>query len=146
MMIQDLRLFTSIRVSRGRCELLSLHLGRLKTSALALGYYLDELHIRRSLEEGASELAAQQTAKLSVSLSADGSWTVDAAPLTLPDAFALQAVLWPDLVSSRDPLLHHRTTPWPVYDAALREAQSRVYCDSIFYNEQAISLRAQITM
>ena len=101
-----------------------------------LGYDFDCARVRSCLEEIASKQLGQPPSKVCLIVSFDGSWTFEGPEVLLPDASHLQAMLWPDPVDSRDPLIHHRTTPRPIYDRVLQEVQSLGFIDSIFHNEQ----------
>lgn len=131
----DLKLLTSIQVKAGRCSLLSLHLDRLQVDAEALGFALNRVLVMQRLIDTAERWTFDEPARIRVLVGRDGSLTVTPPEAVQSDAEPLRALLWPEPVLSRDPLLHHRTTPRPLYDAAYAAVRKAGFIDVLFQNE-----------
>lgn len=151
-------LIETMRLERGRVALWPGHRARLRTSARALGYPLDEAVLESLLDARLQSLAAQgrqasETAtggpdapdthppcRLRLLLAADGALSLTCAPLpptTEPVRIALAAdVMGPQAVlEADDPWLRHKTTHRPGYAAAQRWLSAHPdYFDLIFGN------------
>ena len=138
MTTQDFRLFTSVRLEHGQCELLPIHLDHLAASAAALGFALDRSALQQGVQRLAEGAAAIPVAKLRITLEKDGSWTLGVPLPLFPDADHLQALLWPEPTDSRDPWLQHKTTERPVYDHVVRAVHACGFIDAIFHNTQGM--------
>ncbi|NMF99520.1 aminodeoxychorismate synthase component I [Aromatoleum toluolicum] len=141
------RFLTDLRSAFGlietlRCEpaaaepypLLDRHFGRLVRSAAAFGFALDIDAIRRALIDKAKELSGPQ--RVRVELAADGSFALSAGALGDGAAATPTVVISQRRISSRDPLLHHKTTARELYDAELNAAMAHGHFDTLFFNER----------
>lgn len=139
-MENDFHLFSTLRVERGQCTLLTTHLERLEASAAALGFQMDRPALEAALQSAAGQAAQIPAAKLRLQLSRDGHWQLSVPEPLFADAPDLKALLWPEPVNSADPMLPHKTTRRPVYDRVVREVHACGFVDAIFHNE-----RGQVT-
>lgn len=151
-------LIETMRLEQGRVALWPGHRARLRASARALGYPLDEAVLESLMEAQIRGLAAQgrqasetttgdpaatdmhPPCRLRLLLAADGALSLTCAPLpptTEPVRIALAAdVLGPQAVlEAADPWLRHKTTHRPGYAAAQRWLSAHPdYFDLIFGN------------
>lgn len=130
-------LIETLRCEPGAAEpypLLARHFGRLVRSAAAFGFALDVDAIRRALNDRAKELSGPQ--RVRVQLAADGSFALSASALEDSAAATPTVVVSQHKISSRDPLLQHKTTARELYDAALRGAMAQGHFDALFFNER----------
>jgi para-aminobenzoate synthetase/4-amino-4-deoxychorismate lyase len=120
---------------------LSRHLERLSSSAMALGFKLDDSDaIRAQLAEKCASLPAQTAHRLRLALSKDGTVQITTAVLTpLADA-TVGVLLGPEqafaATDASDPLLRHKTTRRAEYDRGWREAEAKGAFDTLFFNER----------
>jgi len=127
--------------SAGMIALLPYHLKRLKQSARALGYRYpgDDAvitAIKAALEQTSTATTMPSGTRLRLLLSPLGQLEIQTAPLP-----ALQGVPWIALtqlrLESAEPLLQHKTTHRPWYEAATQWlTQHPDYFDLIFLNEK----------
>ena len=134
----DLQIVTSIRIEGRGCCLLPFHLDRLQADAGALGFELDRGRLEEALVAAAEQWNDHRPGCLRVSISRENRWVFDPPQPVFGSQTALKALLWPQPVDSQDPLLTHRTTPRPVYDAAHAAARKAGFVDVLFQNESAM--------
>lgn len=130
-------LIESLRLEAGAdkpYELLELHLERLLASAASLGFVCDSGRLRLELLEHA---AAQSVGlyKTRLLLKADGQFSIESSPLAAPSTLAPGVILAAERLTSKDPLLEHKTTARSIYDRALAQLPQGVF-DAIFLNER----------
>ena len=114
---------------------LDLHLARLKTSAKALGFHYDPLHIRAALQRSVQGKASPHRVRLL--LGRNGNAQVSTHPMRFnsPDH------VWPVALSknrlcSTDPYLRYKTTQRHFYDDELLRLQAHTNCrEALFINE-----------
>ncbi len=111
----------------------SLHLRRLRQSAVYFGYPLDEEAIEGLLEEVASHL--ERPAKVRVLLSPEGGLEVQAYALKPLDG-PVKIGLLPRIVTEEEPFLYHKTTYRPWYQGPRQKATDQGLFDVILVNAQ----------
>lgn len=108
---------TMLVTSGRRIPLLPRHLARLDASARALGYPCDLPAIEADVHAAAAMVPAQGPHRLRLLLNSAGDRTVQASPL--PALGPVQCVmLAPDPLDPAEPLLRHKTTHRPWYEAS----------------------------
>jgi para-aminobenzoate synthetase/4-amino-4-deoxychorismate lyase len=126
-----------------RCEagtgtpypLLELHLQRLAASAAHFGFSLDAAAVRKALNDEAASLSGVHRVRLE--LKPSGEFDLRSTPLEAPvPGSTPTVVISPQRVSSRDPLLRHKTTARNLYDRELDRAVKGGHFDAVFFNEQ----------
>lgn len=118
-------------------HLLDEHLARLRASARALGFALDEPAFSRALEDLTREPTAERL-RLRLVLHDDGSLETGAVPIepVAPDTVWRVAVARRRFASN-DPLLRHKTTRRELYEGELTQANARCGADEVlFLNER----------
>ena len=131
-------LFETMRVSRGRLRYLRQHLHRLRASALALGFALDEEAVRNALAAQLRKLDSNQSYRLRLDLRHDGRIEMQSSLLTpLPTGPAPLLLSASTLPAPEAALLNHKTSLRGSYDDAVRKAINHQAFDAIFLNEQS---------
>jgi para-aminobenzoate synthetase/4-amino-4-deoxychorismate lyase len=120
---------------------LSRHLARLSSSAVALGFKLDdEPGLRAQLAEKCASLPAHTPHRVRLALSRDGTMQITAAVLTPLAEPTVGVLLGPEqdfaAAHASEPLLHHKTTHRAEYDRAWRAAEAKGAFDTLFFNER----------
>ncbi len=125
--------------------LLEEHLGRMRRSAVFLGFAFDQERIRADLESFATR-SGDACYRVRLSLSIDGDTTISGArvsrpgALTLAEAKQLSAAgsvgLSRTRTQSSSTWLFHKTTMRELYDAAHQQAVSAGLLDLVFCNER----------
>jgi para-aminobenzoate synthetase/4-amino-4-deoxychorismate lyase len=130
----DFSLIESLRFDDHGYLLLDRHLQRLAGSAVYFAFSLDIDSLRNRLEELGQGMSGAH--KVRILLSADGSITLGALPISAADCSASvgKMALSPQRVDSSDPFLFHKTTRRALYDEQL-QAHPDCY-DVIFLNER----------
>jgi para-aminobenzoate synthetase/4-amino-4-deoxychorismate lyase len=132
---RSFELIESLRWERGCCELVDLHLERLRNSAEFFGFPFDGGSMRAAIERKASQLAAGEVQKIRLTLNSAGAYRITGSRID-PDSFSpLKVRLWADPMQSGDSWLQHKTTRRVLYDEASRVAQEAGCVDAIFSNE-----------
>ncbi len=125
-----------------RCEpaspepypLLALHLARLAASAAHFGFRLDQEALREALMHTAASLVEAHRVRLV--LDPSGSFRIGSTRLEEPKAGPPPSVVVsPIRISSRDPLMRHKTTARELYDAELERIGRQGHFDALFFNE-----------
>nr|WP_246265561.1 aminodeoxychorismate synthase component I [Aromatoleum diolicum] len=117
-----------------RYPLLELHLTRLAKSAETFGFVLDLDAVRSALENAAAAQHGPQRVRLI--LDPEGRFSISSTALETPPQDALPTVVVSSMrVSSRDPLLRHKTTARKFYDTELRRVMADGHFDALFLNE-----------
>jgi para-aminobenzoate synthetase/4-amino-4-deoxychorismate lyase len=128
-------LFETMRVSRGRVRHLAQHLQRLRASARALGFALDEGAVCVALSQQLQALAPQHTWRLRLDLAHDGSITWQPAVVAPLHQWPALLVLASAPVPAREAaLLNHKTSLRTAYDAAIQKAIALQAFDALFLN------------
>lgn len=135
-MFNDFDLFSTLRIESGQCMLLPIHVNRLATSAVALGFQVDCAALEADLARAAAQARNIPTARLRLQLHRSGQWHISGPDPIFADAPELKALLWPKPVDSADPMLPHKTTHRPVYDEVVHEVHACGFVDAIFHNER----------
>jgi 4-amino-4-deoxychorismate lyase len=132
----DFGLIETLLYTRGQgFHLVAEHMSRLRASAAALGFSLDEAAVGAALEAALGPEARQRARAV---LRRDGTLEASATPI---DAVA-EGTIWkvaPARVTFRsdDPLLRHKTTRRALYEDELAAAQARGGADEVlFFNER----------
>ena len=115
--------------------LLSRHLDRLVRSARWFAMPCDAGTARRALAEAAAAFTATPM-RVRLLLDEDGGIAVTAGPVAARGAASLRWRLAEKPVSSRDPLLYHKTTRRERYDAELAAARAAGCDEVLFHNER----------
>ncbi|MEI7612871.1 MAG: aminodeoxychorismate synthase component I [Betaproteobacteria bacterium] len=124
-------LIETLRLDRGECPLLSLHLQRMEASARALGFAVDKSAILASLQAECSR-TPDGVHRVRLTLAHDGKFRINVAPL--PDEKRAWQVIFADEVLDADnTLLRHKTTARSSYDRVLAGLPDGVF-DAIFLN------------
>ncbi len=121
--------------------LLELHLERMKTSAMALGFAFDRHEARNRIQALCFEL--EQGAKLRLLLARSGELTLEAQPLsagTLPEPVVCAVIPLP--VVSGDWRLRHKSTDRAFYDHARRAAQTAGAHEALFVRDDGLLTEA----
>ena len=126
-------LIETMRLEDGCITLLALHLQRLRHSAQALGFDVDENALMATLAEKAGA-HAQGLHRLRLTLSRRGVCQLSVGPLEMAIS-DWRAVIADDVLPGNDYLRAHKTTARSRYDAALSQLPEGVF-DAIFLNEQ----------
>ncbi|KVE41969.1 chorismate-binding protein [Burkholderia sp. BDU5] len=115
------------------------HLARLRSSADALGFALDEAAAKRRIDERCAQLGDGEH-RFRVALAKDGALDITAAPLAPLARDAVGVLLAPEhgfaQMHSGDVLLAHKTTRRADYDRAWKDAETRDAFDILFFNER----------
>lgn len=131
------QLIETLRVDAdGRMPLLPLHLERLYASCEALGYAQSADAAARAIARAARDLPEGQAWRLRLLATDDGRVTIETSEL--PSLAApVNVVLASERLSSREPLLRHKTThrPWYAQDPAWLAAHAPVF-DRLYLNER----------
>jgi para-aminobenzoate synthetase / 4-amino-4-deoxychorismate lyase len=122
---------------RGRCDLLTLHLDRLESSAAHLHFRFNRQSTQRIIEAQASGLDPNTPYKLRLVLDYRGNCTFTPPEPITPDdpSTSLKVCVWPTPADSSDPFLRHKTTRRALYNSAHKEAVAKGFADAIFTNE-----------
>ena len=133
-MVGDFSLFeTMYAAAEDGCRHLDLHLQRLRASAAYFGFPYDENTLRENLRAHCANLPAGAPQRLRLTLSADGSCSLQSAELgTLEMPVSL--LIAPAPVQSGDLFLRHKTTIRQRYDQAWQQAQQLGAFDMLFFN------------
>lgn len=133
-MVGDFSLFeTMYATAADGCRHLDLHLQRLQASAAYFGFPYDENTLRENLRAHCANLPAGAPQRLRLTLSADGSCSLQSAELgTLEMPVSL--LIAPAPVQSGDLFLRHKTTIRQRYDQAWQQAQQLGAFDMLFFN------------
>ena len=113
-------LIETMRVQDGACALLPRHLARLEASARHLGFACDARAVADAVRREAVTLG-QGAHRLRLLLDERGAVRLEAGPAPEPSREPLPVALAPTPVSSRDPLLFHKTTRREQYELRRRE-------------------------
>ncbi|HOC92937.1 MAG TPA: aminotransferase class IV [bacterium] len=117
--------------------LMESHMSRLRASASALGFALDERAARAGVAAAAGYSSPGAPLKVRLLLSSDGALDITAEPVELePPASPRHVSFSADAADSADPLLRHKTTRREFYDSRLAEARARGLYDILFLNER----------
>ncbi len=117
--------------------LIESHMSRLRASASALGFALDERAARAGALAAAGYSRPGAALKVRLLLSSDGALDITAEPVELESAASPRSVSFSaDAAGSADPLLRHKTTRREFYDSRLAEARARGLYDILFLNER----------
>jgi para-aminobenzoate synthetase/4-amino-4-deoxychorismate lyase len=131
-------LFETMRVSQGRLRNLKHHMQRLRTSALALGFALNEGSVHNALAAKLLSLDAKSSYRLRLDLRHDGRVDLQSSLLTpLPRGPAPLLLAADPIPASEAKLLNHKTSLRRTYDAAILKAIEHQAFDTIFLNERA---------
>ena len=131
-------LFETMRVSLGKLRNLKQHLQRLRASASALGFTLDEGALHQALEEQLQRLDASQSYRLRMDLFHDGRVGFQSSPLVPLASAPARLLLANNPVPSHEAaLLNHKTSLRSTYDSAIHKATAHQAFDVIFLNPQA---------
>ncbi|RJF99900.1 aminodeoxychorismate synthase component I [Noviherbaspirillum saxi] len=132
----DFELFETMYATRdGGCRHLTLHLQRLRASAIYFGFAWNEDAVRAALRQACDALPSDIACRVRLGLTPDGQCRVQSAVLTdLPPR--VQVVLATQATDSRELFLRHKTTVRERYDAAWRYAETRGAFDMLFFNEK----------
>ena len=131
-------LFETMRVSQGRLRNLKHHMQRLRTSALALGFALNEEAVHDALAAQLLSLDPNRSFRLRLDLQHDGRIGLQTSLLTpLPAGPALLLLASAPLPAPEAALLNHKTSLRSTYDAAILKAIAHQAFDTIFLNERA---------
>ncbi len=131
-------LIETMRCERGRIKLGSAHLRRLEGSARALGIPLQSHQIEKDLEIYLKTLDAAHTFRVRLELHPNGKFEIYSeilAPLEGPVDLMWASTLGYPCMSSKNPLLGHKTTDRQIYDQAADQAIQRGAFDALFLNE-----------
>lgn len=123
--------------AQGRIALLPYHLRRLKQSAQAMGYVYPGDDMVNATIQGALNAALNDTAlRIRLLLSPSGTLSIQTAPL--PDLQGIPFIALTNLrLESHEPLLQHKTTHRPWYEAATEWLTHHPdFFDLIFLNEK----------
>jgi para-aminobenzoate synthetase/4-amino-4-deoxychorismate lyase len=130
-------LFETMQVSFGRLRHLTLHLQRLRASALALGFGFDEAAVLEALSAQMRLLDANRSYRLRLDLQHDGHLRVQTSPLEpLPPGPARLLLAAHPVAAHEAALLNHKTSLRSTYDAAIHEAIRLQAFDAIFLNHR----------
>ena len=110
------------------------HLARLRASAEHFGFRCDTDELAQALVQRVRGLDPQHAYRLRLTLSKDGSHSVDAHMLTPLDAQPVKVLLADEPLDADDPLLRHKTTHRARHDRALRVAARSGAFDMLFFN------------
>jgi para-aminobenzoate synthetase/4-amino-4-deoxychorismate lyase len=128
----DYELLETIRLHQGRYWLLRVHLKRIESSALALGFVFDTKNMMESLMATAQHYSKGHW-RIRLRLSAKGEVNIKVLELnTIPHCPPF--VMASDYVASDNPWLRHKTTRREVY-TALMSNQAGIF-DTLLYNER----------
>jgi para-aminobenzoate synthetase/4-amino-4-deoxychorismate lyase len=131
-------LFETMRISQGRLRNFKYHMHRLRTSALALGFALDEKAVRDALATQLLNLDANRSYRLRLDLQHDGRIGLQTSLLIpQPAGLALLLLAAGPIPASESALLNHKTSLRSTYDAAIQKAIAHQAFDTIFLNGQA---------
>ena len=146
-LIETMRLIrepVTARVQQWRVpeEYLNAHRERMMHSAQILGFAWDGDAFSACLEQARQEaqtfaatLTSENALRLRISLSPDGAFTAQLAPLetwTNPVPFAI----YPEPMYSGNPMLAHKTSMRATYNRALAQAKAEGLFDYLFVNER----------
>lgn len=123
--------------AQGRIALLPYHLRRLKQSAKAMDYAYPGDDMINATIQGALNVALNNTAlRIRLLLSPSGALSIQSAPL--PDLQGIPFIALTDLrLQSDEPLLQHKTTHRPWYEATTEWLTHHPdFFDLIFLNEK----------
>ena len=130
-------LFETMRVSQGRVRNLEHHMKRLRNSALALGFALNETALHDALAAQLLSLEAHRFYRLRLDLLHDGRIGLQTSLLTpLPAGPAPLLLAAGPIPAPESALLNHKTSLRSTYDAAIQKAIAHQAFDTIFLNEQ----------
>jgi len=130
-------LFETMRVSQGRVRNLEHHMKRLRNSALALGFALNEAALHDALAVQLLSLEAHRFYRLRLDLLHDGRIGLQTSLLTpLPAGPAPLLLAAGPIPAPESALLNHKTSLRSTYDAAIQKAIAHQAFDTIFLNEQ----------
>jgi para-aminobenzoate synthetase/4-amino-4-deoxychorismate lyase len=130
-------LFETMLVSCGRLRHLSLHLQRLRSSALALGSTFDESAVQQALSTQLRVLDASRIYRLRLDLQHDGQVRVQTSLLEpLPPGPARLLLAAHPVAAQEAALANHKTSLRSTYDTAIREAIRHQAFDVIFTNHR----------
>ncbi|MBC7933063.1 MAG: aminodeoxychorismate synthase component I, partial [Rubrivivax sp.] len=128
----EFELLETLRLERGAYALLERHLRRLGDSARRLDFNISTDESRRSLETHAGE-HPNETRRVRLLVSRDGSVRVESAPMEELPTDALPVALAAEHVSRSDLFLYHKTTRREVYER--RRADDAEAFDVLLWNE-----------
>lgn len=130
-------LFETLRISRGRARNLDYHLRRLRGSAQALGFALDEATLMQALGAHLATLPSQQNFRLRLDLHHDGRMTLQhAAIAALPPGPARLLLSASPVPAQEAALLQHKTSLRTAYDTAIQKAVAHHAFDTVFVNDR----------
>jgi para-aminobenzoate synthetase/4-amino-4-deoxychorismate lyase len=116
---------------------LALHLQRLRSSALALGFSFDEAAVQQALSAQLRLLDASRNYRLRLDLQQDGKVRVQTSLLEpLPPGPARLLLAAHPVAAQEAALSNHKTSLRSTYDAAIREAIRHQAFDVIFTNHR----------
>lgn len=128
---REIQLIETMRADDGSIPLLELHADRLRQSARALGFRLDEEAWRRRVTEA---IEPQGRHKVRSLLRFDGSFEVSVQPLNATKS-EWTAVLSDRRIDATDVYRRHKTTNRRMYDREWKSATSAGFDEVVFLNE-----------
>jgi para-aminobenzoate synthetase/4-amino-4-deoxychorismate lyase len=131
----EFTLFETMRARSDGVDHLARHLARLAGSANYFGFAFDAAAAHRALQAAFSTMTPDAAYRLRLALSADGTFTTQAAPLP-PLQEPVGVLLAADATLSSDLFLRHKTSVRTRYDAAWRDAEEKGCFDTLFFNER----------
>ena len=130
----------------GRIPLLDYHLDRLRHSAAALGFKMDEQEVTGQIRHAIHQAgAASEGWRLRLLLDASGNVEVQARALDALDHQPLQVCLAGIRIASTHPRYHHKTTDRGPYNEARKVAQAAGCYDALLMNERGEITEGGIT-
>jgi para-aminobenzoate synthetase/4-amino-4-deoxychorismate lyase len=130
-------LFETMLVSCGRLRHHTLHLQRLRSSALALGFTFDVAAVQQALSTHLRVLDTNRSYRLRLDLQHGGHVGVQTSPLEpLPPGPARLMLATHPVAANEAALSNHKTSLRSTYDAAIREAIRHQAFDAIFLNQR----------
>jgi len=130
-------LFETLRICDGKARNLGYHLRRLRGSAQALGFALDEAELLRTLAAHLATLPVQERFRLRLDLHHDGRMALQhAALMPLPPGPARLLLSASPVPQQEAALLQYKTSLRTAYDAAIQKAIAQQAFDVVFVNER----------
>lgn len=130
-------LFETMLLRLGRVRHLRYHLQRLRGSAHALGFALDEAALLRTLAAHVATLQPLQSYRLRLDLHHNGHMSLQHSPLLpLPPGPARLLLSATPVHDAEAVLLQHKTSLRTAYDAAIQKALAQQAFDTVFLNRR----------
>lgn len=134
-------LIETMRYDRGQIKLEIAHLRRLEGSAQALGIPFKSQQIKKDLEGYLKNLDSAQSFRIRLELHPSGEFEIHSetlTPLEGPVDLMWASALGYPCMSSKNPLLGHKTTDRQIYDQATQQAVQHGAFDALFINEHGL--------